>query len=61
MYLPRFISIPFVLSEVWPRQAFIMKKLLQGNNSINIQGRIMVLGDCPSPHNKKIFVIVKNE
>jgi len=25
-------------------------KWLWGNNSINMQGRIMVLGFCPSPH-----------
>ena len=27
-----------------------MKKWLWGDNSINIQGRIMVLGFCPFPH-----------
>ena len=41
IYIPSFISIP-VLSKIWPRQASIMeKKWLRGDNSINIQGRIM--------------------
>ena len=51
IYKPSFISIPFLLNKIWLRQASIMKsKWLQGDNSINIQGRIMVLGFCPYPH-----------
>jgi len=49
IYKPSFISIPFVLSKIWHRQASIMKnKRLWGDNSINMQGRIMVLGFSPS-------------
>ena len=51
IYKPSFISIPFILHKIWPGQASIMKnKRLRGNNSINIQGRIMVHGFCPFPH-----------
>jgi len=49
MYVSSLISIPFVLSKIWPGQATIMKnKWLRGDNSINIQVMIMVLGHCPS-------------
>ena len=42
------ISITFVLSKIWPRQTHIMKKKwLWGYNSVNIKGRIRVLGHCP--------------
>jgi len=34
----------------WPGQASIMKKWLWGDNSINIQGRIMVLVHCTFSH-----------
>ena len=45
------ISIPFVLSKIWPGQAYIMKnKWLWGDNSVNKQGMIMVLGFYSSPH-----------
>jgi len=36
---------------MWPEQATLMKnKWLWGNNSVNIQGRIMVLVQCTSSH-----------
>ena len=42
---------PFVLFKIWPAQSSIMKnKCLWGDSSVNIQGRIMVLVHCPSPH-----------
>ena len=45
------VSIPFVLSKISPGQASIMTNTkLRGDNSISIQGRIMVLGFCPSSH-----------
>ena len=51
IYKPSFISIPFVLSMIWPgHTSFMTKTRLRGDNSINIQGRIMVLGFCPSSH-----------
>jgi len=51
MHVPYLISIPFVLSKIWPRQESIMeKKWLRGDNNVNIQGKIMVLGHCPSSH-----------
>ena len=50
MYVPSLISIPFVLSKIWPGQTSIMKKWLWGDNSVNIQGRIIDFGFCPSPH-----------
>jgi len=51
MYLPSLISTPFVLSKTWPGQAFIMKKkLIWGDNSVNIQDRIIVLVHCPFSH-----------
>jgi len=43
LYTPSFISIPFLLYKIWAGQATIMKTWLRGNNSVNIQGRIMVL------------------
>jgi len=44
MYVPSLISIPFVRSKIWPGQSTIMKnKWLRGDNSVNIQGKIMVL------------------
>ena len=42
MYVPNLISIPFVLSKIWPIQESIMKKWLRGNNYVNILGMIMV-------------------
>jgi len=51
IYKPSFISIPFVLSKIWPRQASIVKnKWLRENNSVNIPGRIMGIGHCPSSY-----------
>ena len=50
IYKPSFISIPFVLFRIWPRKATILRIWLRSDNSINIQGRIMVLGFCPSSH-----------
>ena len=51
MYVPNLISIPFVLSKILLRQASIMTNTkLWGYNSVNIQGRIMVLVHCPSSH-----------
>ena len=47
-----FISIPFVLSKIWPMaQTGIHygKKWLRGDNYVNIQGRIMALVHCPFP------------
>ena len=42
--LTKFHSIPFVLSKIWPGQTSIMKKKwLRRDNTVNIQGRIMVL------------------
>jgi len=51
MDVPSLISIPFVLSKIWPRQESIMKinKWLRGDNYVNIQGRSMVIVYCPSP------------
>jgi len=53
MYVPSLISISFVLSKIWPRQESIMKNkwliVTGGDNTVNIQGRIMVLVHCPSP------------
>ena len=43
LYTPSFISIPFLLYKIWAGQATIMKTWLRGNNSVNIQGRIMAL------------------
>ena len=51
MYVPSLISIPFVLSMIWPGQACIKNyKWLQGDNSIHIQRRIMVRVHCPSTY-----------
>ena len=51
IYKPNFISIPFVLSKIWLRKASIIKyKMLRRDNSVNIQGRIMVPGFCLSSH-----------
>ena len=50
IYKPSFISIPYVLFKIWPGHTSIMKKRLQGDNSINIQGRIMVLEHSTSSH-----------
>jgi len=36
MYVPSLISIPLVLSRIWPGQATIMKKWLTGDYSIII-------------------------
>jgi len=36
------------LTKILPGQATVMKKWLRGDNSINIQGRIVVHGHCPS-------------
>ena len=40
------ISIPFILSKIWPEHTsffLFLKKWLRGDNTVNIQGRIMVL------------------
>jgi len=50
MYLPSLISIPLVLSKIWPEQPTIMKKWLWGDSSVNIHGMIMVLVHCTSSH-----------
>ena len=50
MYVPSLISIPFVLSKIWHGQTSIMEKWLWGDNSVNIQGRIIDFGFCPSAH-----------
>ena len=51
IYKPSFISISLVLSKIWPRQESIIKnKWLWGDNSVNIQGRSMVLVHCPSSY-----------
>ena len=47
MYEHSLISIPFVLSKIWPGQAIIMKKDGYGEiTQINIQGMIMVIVHC---------------
>ena len=40
MYVPSLISIPFVLSKIWPRQATIMNntRWLRGDNSCQYTG-----------------------
>ena len=44
MYVSSLITIPFVLSKIWPRQVYNMeKKWLRGDNYVNIQVRIRVL------------------
>jgi len=44
-------SIPLVLFEIWPGQATLMKnKWLWGDNSVNIQGMIMVIVHCSSSY-----------
>ena len=44
MYVPSLISIPLVLSKIWPGQATIMEnKWLWGDKSVNIQGMSIVL------------------
>ena len=49
--VPCLISIPFVLSKIWPRHTSIMKKKwLWGDNTVNIQGMIMVIVHGPSSH-----------
>jgi len=55
MYVPSLISIPFVLSKIWPGQASIMKKWLWEDNSVNIKGRSMVLVHCLFPHYYLIY------
>jgi len=54
MYVPSLILISFVLSKIWPGKASIIEKeivkWLWGDNSINIQGRIMAIVHCPSFH-----------
>jgi len=45
IYKPSYMLIHFVLSKIRPGQASSMK---MGDNSIYIQGRIMVLALCPS-------------
>ena len=41
---------PFILSKIWPGQATNMNKWLRGDNSINIQGTIMILMHCSFTH-----------
>ena len=48
MYLPRLISIPFVLSQIWPEQASIMKK--NGYGEITLSIYKIVLVHCPFLH-----------
>ena len=50
MYVPSFSLIPFILSKIWPGQATFMKIWLREDNSVNIQGRIMVLEHCSYSH-----------
>ena len=40
----------FLLSKIWPRTGNTYEKLLWGDNSIHIQGMIMVLVHCPFPY-----------
>ena len=53
MHVPS--SIPFVLSKIWPGHASIMKNWLWGDNSVNIQDRIMVFGTLPFPSLLSIY------
>ena len=48
MYIPSLILTSLVLSKIWPGQASITQKWLWGDNSINIQGRFVVLVPFPS-------------
>jgi len=41
IYKPNFVSIPFLLNTIWAGQATTMKTW--GDNSVNIQGRSMVI------------------
>ena len=41
---------PFSTFQDMASRATMMEKWLWGDNSINIQGRVMVLVHCPSPH-----------
>ena len=50
IYKPCFTSIPFLLNKIWAGQATTMKTWLWGNNSVNIQERIIVLVHCPFSH-----------
>jgi len=50
IYKPSLISITFVLLKIWPRTDIHNETWLRGDNSINIQGRIIVLGFCHSAH-----------
>jgi len=50
MYVPSLISIHFVLFKICPGQVSIMKKWLRGDNSVNIQDRIIVFVHCPFPN-----------
>ena len=61
IFKTNFISIPFLLNKIWTRQATTMKTWLRGYNSVNIQGRIMVLVHWLSSHsylstNQSFFV-----
>ena len=52
MYVPSLILTPFVLSKIWPRQESIMRynKWLRGDNTVNIQGMVMVIVHSTSSH-----------
>ena len=50
IYIPSFISIPFLLNKIWAGQASTMKTWLCGDNSVNVQGSIMVLVHCISSY-----------
>ena len=50
IYKPSFILIPLVPSKDMARTGNNYEKWLRGDNTVNIQGKIMVLGFCPSPH-----------
>ena len=46
IYKPSFISIPFLLSTIWAGQSTTMKTWLSGDNSVQIQGMVMVIVHC---------------
>ena len=46
IYKPSFISIPFLLSTIWAGQSTTMKTSLSGDNSVQIQGMVMVIVHC---------------
>jgi len=48
--LNKFHFNPFCTFQDMTRTGNTYEKWLRGDNSTNMQGRIMVLGFCPSPH-----------